>query len=48
MNFVFDELAKRAAVAQAYGCIAVMFWGPRIPLDEACRTLRDWVAVMDR
>lgn len=34
---------KRAAVARAYEKIAPMFWGPRIPLDEACAVIRDWL-----
>jgi hypothetical protein len=45
-SLVLDDPAKRAAVEQAYDRIAPMFWGPRIPLDEACGTLRDWVAAM--
>jgi len=45
-SLVLDDPAKRDAVEQAYARIAPMFWGPRIPLDEACRTLRDWVAGM--
>ena len=43
-SLVLDDPAKRNAVEQAYSRIAPMFWGPRIPLDEACGTLRDWVA----
>ena len=31
---------KRAAVQRAYAKIAPMFWGPRIPLDEACAVIR--------
>jgi hypothetical protein len=23
--------------------ISPMFWGERIPLDEACATIRDWI-----
>jgi len=45
-SLVLDDPAKRDAVEQAYARIAPMFWGPRIPLDEACGTLRDWVATM--
>jgi hypothetical protein len=37
-SLVLDDPAKRAAVEQAYDRIAPMFWGPRIPLDEACGT----------
>jgi hypothetical protein len=45
-SLVLDDPAKRDAVARAYDRIAPMFWGARIPLDEACGTLRDWVAGM--
>ena len=45
-SLVLDDPAKRNAVGQAYSRIAPMFWGPRIPLNEACGTLRDWVAAM--
>jgi hypothetical protein len=45
-SLVLDDPAKRDAVEQAYARIAPMFWGPRVPLDEACGTLRDWVATM--
>jgi hypothetical protein len=34
---------KRAAIDRAYGKIAPMFWGPRIPLEEACDTIRAWL-----
>ncbi len=37
---------KRAAVEQAYARIAPMFWGPRISLDEACLTIREWVSTL--
>ena len=40
---------KSAAVERAYTKIAPMYWGPRIPLDEACATIRAWVdALRDR
>ena len=45
-SLVLDDPAKRDAVEQAYARIAPMFWGPRILLDDACGTLRDWVAAM--
>ena len=37
---------KRESVERAYAKIAPMFWGPRIPLDEACTTIRDWVGAL--
>jgi hypothetical protein len=45
-SLVLDDQTKRAAVAQAYARISPMFWGARIPLDEACQVLRDWVAAL--
>jgi hypothetical protein len=39
---------KRAAVENAYAKIAPMFWGPRIPLDEACDTIRAWIGNLHR
>jgi hypothetical protein len=33
----------REAVARAFEQIAPMFWGQRIPLDEACATIVEWV-----
>ena len=43
-SLVLDDPPKRAAIEQAYRRISPMFWGPRIPLDEACQILRDWTA----
>jgi len=40
---MLDDHGKRAAVSAAYARISPMFWGPRLPLAEACRTLREWV-----
>lgn len=37
------EPDKRAEVERAYEKIAPMFWGPRIPLDEACGVIRGWL-----
>ena len=34
---------KRAEVERAYGKIEPMFWGQRIPLDECCSVIRDWI-----
>lgn len=34
---------KRQAVERAYARIAPMFWGPRIPLNEACNRVRSWL-----
>jgi hypothetical protein len=45
-SLVLDDPLKRAAVEQAYARIAPMFWGPRLPLDKACQTLRDWLTAM--
>lgn len=43
-----DDPEKRASVERAYARIAPMFWGPRVPLDEACATIRDWVGALPR
>jgi hypothetical protein len=43
-SLMLGDSAKRAAVETAYARIAPMFWGPRIPLEDACQTLRSWVA----
>jgi len=40
---VLADPGKRAAIDKAYAKIAPMFWGPRIPLDEACDTIRAWL-----
>lgn len=45
-SLLLDDPAKRRLVEQAYARIAPMFWGQRIPLDEACLTLREWVAAL--
>jgi hypothetical protein len=41
-----DDREQRASVERAYAKIAPMFWGPRIPLDEACATIREWVGAL--
>ena len=38
-----DDPDKRAAIERAYTKIAPMFWGHRIPLDEACSVIRSWL-----
>jgi hypothetical protein len=40
---VLAERERRAAVERAYARVAPMYWGPRIPLDEARETLRGWL-----
>lgn len=35
--------ARWEAIRAAHAAIAPMFWGPRIPLDEACAAIRDWI-----
>jgi hypothetical protein len=37
------SLGKRAAIDKAYVKVAPMYWGPRIPLDEACETISAWL-----
>lgn len=45
-SLVLDDTGKRASVERAYARIGPMFWGRRIPLDEACVTIRQWVAAL--
>lgn len=40
---MLDDAVRRTAVEQALARIQGMFWGPRIPVDEACATIREWV-----
>jgi hypothetical protein len=40
---MLDDASRRTAVEQALARIQGMFWGPRIPVDEACATIREWV-----
>lgn len=47
-SLVLDDPEKRASVERAYAKIAPMFWGKRIPLDEACATIRAWVGALRR
>ncbi len=42
--FVPAEAARWEQIRRAHQAIAPMFWGPRIPLEEACGTIRDWIA----
>jgi hypothetical protein len=35
--------ARRAEIVRAFERIRPMFWGDRIPLDETCTTIIDWV-----
>ena len=45
-SLVLDAPEKRASVERAYAKIAPMFWGPRIPLEEACAMIREWVGAL--
>jgi hypothetical protein len=40
---VLGALERRAAVDRAHAKVAPMYWGQRIPLDEACDTIRAWL-----
>jgi hypothetical protein len=42
------DAARHAEVVRAYERIAPMFWGARIPLDEACATIAAWVNDLGR
>lgn len=41
--FRLNDEAKRELVERAYEAIQHMFWGPRIPLTEACETITAWL-----
>lgn len=45
-SLVLDDPEKRASVERAYARIAPMFWGSRIPLDEARAIVREWVGAL--
>jgi hypothetical protein len=45
-SLMLHDPTKRAAMEQAYGRISPMFWGARIPIDEACQVLRHWVTAL--
>jgi hypothetical protein len=45
-SLVLAEPEKRERVERAYAMIAPMFWGPRIPLHDACATIRAWVGTL--
>ncbi len=40
---LLTDPGKRLAIERAYAKIAPIFWGPRIPLDDACATIRTWL-----
>jgi len=45
---VLEASEKRTLIERAYDQVAPMFWGPRIPLDEACETIRAWLEELHR
>lgn len=45
-SLMLDDSEKRESVERAYSKIAPMFWGPRISLDQACATIREWVGTL--
>ena len=38
-----DDL-RWQAIRRAHAAIAPMFWGERIDLNDACATVREWIA----
>lgn len=40
---LLTDVTRRADVERAYERISPMFWGERIPLDEACATIIEWI-----
>jgi len=41
--FAIPSTPRGHAIRLAYDAIAAMFWGRRIPLDDACRTISEWI-----
>lgn len=48
MDPAFEPAAgpRWEAIRGAHAAIGQMFWGPRIPLDEACARIREWTAML--
>jgi len=42
--FALPPGERTRAIRQAYAAIAPMYWGKRMDLDDACGTIRDWIA----
>ena len=42
--FALPDGERTTAIRVAYAAIAPMFWGRRVGLDDACRTIRSWIA----
>jgi hypothetical protein len=42
--FAIPPGARTDAIQRAHAAIGPMYWGERIPLDEACASIRDWIA----
>ncbi|MCC6805812.1 MAG: nucleotidyl transferase AbiEii/AbiGii toxin family protein [Deltaproteobacteria bacterium] len=40
---LLSNAERRAAVDRALVRISPMFWGPRVSVDEACSTIREWI-----
>jgi hypothetical protein len=40
---LLHDAERHAAVNRALARISTMFWGPRVPVDEACATIREWI-----
>ena len=45
---LLDNRTKREAHERAYAKMELMYWGPRIPLDQACEAIRTWLAELKR
>jgi hypothetical protein len=42
--FLPDDGDRWNAIRKAHAAIAPMFWGSRISIEDACESIRDWVA----
>jgi len=37
------DLWFKGGTSLSKGYVSTMFWGPRVPVDEACATIREWI-----
>jgi hypothetical protein len=42
--FAPDNGERWGAIRRAHAAIAPMFWGSRLPIEEACEAIRRWLA----
>ncbi len=45
--FTLPDAVDRDALERAHAALGIWHWGPRVPLLDACATIRDWLARTD-